>query len=895
MRISGITYKLFVVYLIIAIPLLSVISVIYFSWYDGEVDRLLLERREVAKLAVTSFTFFLKDVDRSMKLVGESIVENRYPTEKATRSLAVLLPIYPANYILMTDAMGKVVISTEPQLSGKNLSKDPAFIAIISNNKQTGISPSEGPKGNRGFYSTQAIKQNGKLQSIVALFIDISKLNKALMVKSVGGGINIVDSSGYLVYQSERPHLADTAHYWRKFDFIKTALSGKSASSTGWLSPVNNRVRIVVEEPIPQIGWAAGSGIDRDKAFAPINRTAITTAIMIIAFMLAALLISTKISRRIIRSLTALLHASKAVGEEDFDEPILIETGDEIEEVAQSLDKARLNLKSKVEELRKARDEMEIRVDERTAELSSLTSRMQSLLESTDEGICGIDDHERCTFINRSAIKMLGYDPEDVLGKNMHDLVHYKKNDNSPYPLDECPIIKTIRTGKGVRLDNEIFIRKDGTAFPVEYSAFPVVEDEVAKGAVISFSDITERKQVEHLRLALTEIGEIINSTLDYDEILKKIVEESTKAIGAESGLVGIHNDGYWEVQCAYMLPHEVIGLRVHDYEHPLTETIAHTKQIIAISDISDVSGVSAKTMRQLNIRSALLIPLIVRGKVVGSISFNYHTKAMRFTDVQLDFAQRLSTSTSLALENARLYETERNIADTLQEALLQIPDELPSVEFSRLYRSATETTRVGGDFFDIFELAGDRIAIVIGDISGKGLEAATSTALVKNTIRAYAYDGLTVDQIMSKTNDVIFKVTAPSLFVTVFFGILETKTGALAYCSGGHPPALIKRPSSVETLAENSPIVGAFADLPFYEDISVLGPTDALILYTDGLIEARGKVGFFGDERLINTMSRIEGSSIQEIPQVIFKEVSKFSGGLLSDDLAILVVGYKR
>jgi PAS domain S-box-containing protein len=895
MRKSGIAYKLFIVYLVIAIPLLAVMSVIYASWYMGRIERAVLERQEVAKLAGTSFAFFLKDMDHSMKLVGGLIVENRYPPEKAASALATLLHTYPTKYVLMTDAAGTVIASTDSRLIGKNLAKDPAFITIIYNNEQTGISPSEGARGSRGFYVAQAINQSGKPQAIMASFIDISKLNDALTVKSVGGGISIVDSDGYLVYQSEEPHAADMALYWGKYDFIRTALSGKSASSTNWVSPINHQTRIIAAEPIPQIGWAAGSGINKAKALAPLNRTAITTAIMIIIFMLAAFIVSARIARRIVRSLSVLMVASKAVGEEDFDEPILIATGDEIEEVAQSLDKARLNLKSKVEELQRTRDELEIRVDERTSELSDITSRMRSLLESTDEGICGMDDHGNCTFINKSAVRMLGYTPEDILGKNMHRLVHYKRSDYSPYPNEECPIVQTVQSGNGIRLDNEMFFRKDGTPFPVEYSAFPVFEGEAIKGAVVSFTDITERKQTEHLRIALTEIGRVMSSTLDYDEILQKIVEESTKAMGAESGLVGVYEDGLWVIKCVYELPNDAVGLQVHYIEQPLSETLARTKKVMAIEDSDDIGEIPRRIMRQLNVKTSLLIPLVLRDELVGSISVNYHTRRARFSDAQMHFAQRISTSASLALENARLYETERNIANTLQEALLQIPDELPGIEFGRLYRSATKTTRVGGDFFDLFELADERIAIVIGDVSGKGLEAATNTALVKNTIRAYAYDGHTVDQIMSKTNSTVFRVSAPSLFITVFFGILDTKTGTLTYSACGHPPALLKRPSTVEKLAVNSPVIGAFDGLPFSENTTNLKPEDILILYTDGLIEARGEEGFFGEERLINFIGGIKKSSIQEIPQAIYEEVMKHSGGLLSDDLALLALGYKR
>ena len=118
------------------------------------------------------------------------------------------------------------------------------------------------------------------------------------------------------------------------------------------------------------------------------------------------------------------------------------------------------------------------------------------LLESTGEGIFGVDAQARCTFINKAGATMLGYRPEEAIGRNMHELVHHSHPDGSPYPIAECPIV-TCRSGSGCRCDEDVLWRRDRTSFPVEYSAHPILEESRIMGTVVVFTDITERKKME--------------------------------------------------------------------------------------------------------------------------------------------------------------------------------------------------------------------------------------------------------------------------------------------------------------------------------------------------------------------------------------------------------------
>lgn len=123
--------------------------------------------------------------------------------------------------------------------------------------------------------------------------------------------------------------------------------------------------------------------------------------------------------------------------------------------------------------------------------------RLGLLLESTGEGIFGIDLGGHCMFINRAGAGLLGFEPAEVLGRNMHDLTHHSHADGRPYPDTDCPIFNAFRQGLPCRIDTEVFWRRDRTAFPVEYSSHPIMDGDAVRGAVITFVDITERRRAD--------------------------------------------------------------------------------------------------------------------------------------------------------------------------------------------------------------------------------------------------------------------------------------------------------------------------------------------------------------------------------------------------------------
>ncbi len=159
--------------------------------------------------------------------------------------------------------------------------------------------------------------------------------------------------------------------------------------------------------------------------------------------------------------------------------------------------------------LQEARDELEVRVKERTQELERASRDKRLLLDSAGEGIFGIDSVGRVKFINRVALDMLGREERELLGDGMHELTHHTKSDGSPYPREECPVHSTLTSRKTYRITDELFWRKDGSSIPVEYTSTPIVEDDGrVTGAVVVFKDITERKRGEQLLINARHVAE---------------------------------------------------------------------------------------------------------------------------------------------------------------------------------------------------------------------------------------------------------------------------------------------------------------------------------------------------------------------------------------------------
>lgn len=256
----------------------------------------------------------------------------------------------------------------------------------------------------------------------------------------------------------------------------------------------------------------------------------------------------------------------------------------ELVERNQQLLQQNMKLQGAELELRTSRDELEQHVARRTAELREakdaaerLKEHFQLLLDSTGEGIYGIDNHGICTFANIAAAKLVGHAVEQMIGRDMHQLIHYKHQDGSPHLVSECPIYRSVRTEQCCRVHEDTFWTGDGRALPVQYSSYPMRDRNRVIGAVIAFSDISERKLVESELRRAKELAERASQT--KSEFLARMSHEMRTPLNGVVGMIDqlLHTD-LTELQNRYTA---------------LARSAAES-MIVVINDILDFSKIEA-------------------------------------------------------------------------------------------------------------------------------------------------------------------------------------------------------------------------------------------------------------------------------------------------------------
>lgn len=376
--------------------------------------------------------------------------------------------------------------------------------------------------------------------------------------------------------------------------------------------------------------------------------------------------------------------------------------------------------------------------------------RCRRLLESTEEGVYGIDAAGRFTFVNQAAALMLGYTQEQIVGQNGHALIHHTRPDGSFYPEGECPIYRVLQRTESIHAEEDIFWRADGTAFPVAYSAAAILEQGAVQGAVVTFFDISERKALEE--------------------------------------------------------------------------------------------------------------------------------------------------------ERERLAERERNIARQLQSALTPaVPEHVPGMALAKYYKAALEESSVGGDFYDVFPIEKGCTALVVGDLSGKGLAAAQQVAMVRNMLRYAIYRARTLTGALEGLNALLAEQDLLSGFCTLFVGTYDSGSGTLTYVNCGQEPALLRRCNgTVEPLLATGSVLGAFEDAIFEQRVLALDPGDVLAVFTDGLTEVgRTRLAMLGVEgvaalleqpRLLLDADSTASAAEQLARSLIAGVDAAAAGGVMRDDVCLLV-----
>jgi len=314
--------------------------------------------------------------------------------------------------------------------------------------------------------------------------------------------------------------------------------------------------------------------------------------------------------------------------------------------------------------------------------------------------------------------------------------------------------------------------------------------------------------------------------------------------------------------------------------------------------------------LRSLKLSAALVLPLKARGRTLGALSMA-GSGGRTFDADDLATASELAARAAVALDNAQLFADRDRVARTLQSTLL--PPLLPSVsglDIGAVYRPGSEALGIGGDFYDVVPTGRGTWLVSVGDVCGKGVEAAALTATVRYALRTAAVLAPSPARILQAVNETLVREEWQDRFATLMVADVAPPDAGpdglarLVVAGGGHPPAVIRRADgSVERTRSTGTLVGVLAGADFVEEPLELHPGDCLLLYTDGVTEAGQVPDLFGDRRLDDALTAADVTSARRLAQEILAAVEMFrhatgadsAGDPDRDDLAVLAIRVPR
>ncbi len=402
----------------------------------------------------------------------------------------------------------------------------------------------------------------------------------------------------------------------------------------------------------------------------------------------------------------------------------------------------------------------------------------------------------------------------------------------------------------------------------------------------------------------LYRLSQTFNSSLDLDEVLNRVMDEVIAATGAERGFVTLlEADGGSIFPVARGMDQKTIDDPQFQVSRSVVERVAREGQPILTSDAQSDERFSMRhSVKVLGLRSILCVPLEIKGRILGVVYVDNRLQTGLFTDDDLDLLAAIASSAAIAIENARLYqvavekgrmERELQMARQVQASLL--PQETPQIEgweFAAHWQPARE---VAGDYYDFIPLGGERLGLVIGDVSDKGMSAALFMALTRTIIRASLASTDSSADGIAQANRLICADATRGMFVTMFYALLDPVTGEIAYVNAGHNPPLLCRADKdeLETLTRTGMALGVVEDSPFEARTLPMNPGDFILLYTDGVTDATdAHERSFGMDRLRTVVLENREATGPEIVSALEQAVQDFVGSMAQfDDVAIVVV----
>ncbi|MFN2595384.1 MAG: SpoIIE family protein phosphatase [Actinomycetota bacterium] len=399
---------------------------------------------------------------------------------------------------------------------------------------------------------------------------------------------------------------------------------------------------------------------------------------------------------------------------------------------------------------------------------------------------------------------------------------------------------------------------------------------------------LSNARQFNLLR-TLSELIKRIGSRLRLDDVIEAIGSGAAELLDAEYATVYLLDQSSDHLIAAGLnghagrLPERLSRLDLSD-----TQWSELRNRTIRVPDLAETSNsVDSPT-------AAIAAPIrsTETGSITGAI-VAYFSRPLGADAEEIEAIGVLAAQGAMAIENARRFERQRTVARSLQKGLLvtETP-EMEGIEIGTLYEAAAGEADVGGDFFDVFELSEGTYALVVGDVSGKGAEAAAQTAMAKYMLRAFATRNSAPSSVLFHLNNALVQSFEEDRFTTLIYAVLDAATGNIVLARGGHPSPLIYRAKAGEVDVIDVPggLVGVFEDQHFEQESLVLDVGDTLLTFTDGLSEARSGTELYGRDRIVASLSWFgKDNSGRALAEKIFSAAQNF--GEISDDAVVFTV----
>ncbi len=408
------------------------------------------------------------------------------------------------------------------------------------------------------------------------------------------------------------------------------------------------------------------------------------------------------------------------------------------------------------------------------------------------------------------------------------------------------------------------------------------------------------KRAVEELSI-LNDLACTIGALNNSEEVVRKILGRAMRAVNGEQGVITIV-DEHPDLPAKTLIRTSVSSSE-HEQFHlhqALMGWMILNKKPLTMNSLQDDERFREMARDGL-IRSVICVPMLIRSSLKGVLAVYNKRRDEAFTEDDQRLLGIIASQSAQVVENARLYEEERALIQVRHEMKLAsqiqmdlLPKEAPHVPGYDIAGATFPALAVGGDYFDFIPISGDKIAICIGDVAGKGLPAALLAANLQATLHGEANPQSSVAECVRRLNCRLFRSTGPEKFATLFYAVLDHRRHLLTYCNAAHePPILIDRNSVSERLHEGGSLIGISDAIEVSDRTVPMAVGDIMVAFSDGVTEAMndGREQF-GDEKLLAVLeNNLELPAARLIENVVSAVMDHRGKAAQHDDITVLAV----